>query len=894
VPGTKLCGSHSRSAALLKGLAHGLVDGPIPSEKLLDFQKFAVLNSARVFAEFDTAILPEPKPNLDLEAVIAGSRSCDSIPLPHVRPQRSLTRKRKRKTSRDHVQPGEGDPLRRNQSLRQSLRSLRNVQPDDCDLLRRSTRLRKLEPSHRGAGLPDDVRRLPEATKRKPLGKKKSEIGARFLSKHRVAALSAAVDKAVLDKDTEASMGPEVLRCLLAKSGGVERDCMSRLTTLMASIGENEVDARFAVFRSLCKTTDVESLVAFVDAGGLSALRPFLEAAIPSNGSSTPGTYDELMPEVFVWLRTLPINYDQLSQSGIGRVIRALQLQSASTKDVAGELIAFWKYRFHKEVFQRQLQRQKADVTPMPSASVDSAGAAVPPVDDVSALVMSCPAAAPRPFTSVIGGSPRQWPPRHHWSLPQPVAGLPVYAPTSDAPTGLSRLFDLEGPSSKVGTSEDGVAACVDLTAVVPDPLPRHAPRPAARRAQEAARKEQREHDNHVEATLQQLLLLNESLERKSAMPLQVNEAPDRRSDEPPTTRKPALVETPEKTVSPEDLRDPEDGSSSSFSFSPSPINPPSPSGSSSSDSIPPSHTLTMPSSSIDRPSQGKPKVAVPGAEDSGVSDEVLDVTVSSDDKEDFRVRFFCSTPLGELMDAWCQQHDCNRASVQFLVLGGRVLCPEDTPTDIGVSVAQGVLDIFALMTESVQQESSPRVAKEQLAKHSVKQTASPATAKKQLTKPGSLQLPASASPPSVPQPHTEAASGCSTEHSSSAAAIAVQRRKELQNDKSAMVQTGKAVQEGKINVVVLARGSKGDQKLSFSMCPDSPFEKVMSYWSRLHHVTLKSAVFLHGGVELSPEETPRGRGWKPAPWSDVAPCAFVIRAAPRAALEAALKDSPG
>lgn len=154
---------------------------------------------------------------------------------------------------------------------------------------------------------------------------------------------------------------------LMTTSGTIKLGRMASVVAFLTDIGPNpalKYDLLGALRRSVEQSREEAS--AFAAAGGVAALKPWIDAALPPVGASSSRAHhisEAIMLDVLVVLGQLPVTEADLRTTGIGRSVMALRMveddgtsaRLAAAQGFAGGLVTTWR---------RQLQAQRGAAFP--------------------------------------------------------------------------------------------------------------------------------------------------------------------------------------------------------------------------------------------------------------------------------------------------------------------------------------------------------------------------------------------------------------------------------------------------------------------------------------------------------------------------------------------------
>eukprot|EP00930_Biecheleria_cincta_P034065 TRINITY_DN23578_c0_g1_i1.p1 TRINITY_DN23578_c0_g1~~TRINITY_DN23578_c0_g1_i1.p1 ORF type:complete len:786 (-),score=171.54 TRINITY_DN23578_c0_g1_i1:74-2431(-) len=447
--GADLCPKHRTQAVSTRGLSYGFVDGPIPAAKLTEFQHAALRIAAGL-----------------------------SVPKKQQQPQAS------QKNNASSGSKGEGSKKEKTVKhklkvrLKQPKPKLKSVAPSISDPP--SGQTPEAAPSTRE---PQSMDAGQTRRRRNPIhGSRQRLHEMRDSERRKWSGVDSAMDAALAEQeqhelDFEPASICDMVRDTMDEQGHVNENNMGRAVKIMDSLGNS--DARLGLAAVLRRSVRADQIraAAFVTSGGVGALRPWLQAALPQNDERLrAGTVEEqrkreqVVLECLALLSALPVTYDVLQKTGIGRTLTALRGYCAPAMEPAGRLIAQWQHAIRSEARPNQQGASKELVQKTPAASMAS----------------SQPAAAAMPAQTAEVQTPIRTEPSAHTVSPPVVAALPLRPEVTAPPTGS----DVKAPAPA-------------------EPSIFHRGRRNAHR-QRVARGPQ----NAVEATLRKLFILGEVLER--------------------------------------------------------------------------------------------------------------------------------------------------------------------------------------------------------------------------------------------------------------------------------------------------------------------------------------------------------------------------------------------
>lgn len=244
----------------------------------------------------------------------------------------------------------------------------------------------------------------------------------------------------------------------------------------------------------------------------------------------------------------------------------------------------------------------------------------------------------------------------------------------------------------------------------------------------------------------------------------------------------------------------------------------------------------------------------------SEVEDEKLEVKVVADcaggaNETSFLLRR--STPLGKMMQAWCDHHELPLAEAKFLLEGpgSRVLTPEDTLQSLGCREVV----IRAVPTEPDAKPpatAAPATKPAAAAPAAVPPQAS-ANIKPPAAVPAAPAKPAAAKPAAKPaaakaKPEAKPAAAKAKPEASKPAAAKAKPEAKQEAAKPAPKDA-----KAQIEVRVVADAENGENVVNFKMKLGMTFGKMMARWCAHQGIPREQACFKVGDRELQDEDTP-------------------------------------
>lgn len=469
--GADLCSKHRTQAVSTRGLCYGFVDGPIPAAKLTEFQHAAL----RIAAGLSVSKKQQPPQSIRKHDASGSSKGEGST---------------KQKTVKHKLKVKLKQPKPKLKSVALSTYKAPTGQAPEAAPI-----TAELQPMDEG-----QTRRRRHRIRSKQKLKDMRDNEHRFWS-----GVDSAMDAAIAQQEQhELDFEPASLRGILHdimdKEGHVNEDNIGKTVKIMESL--DNLDARLGLAAVLRRSVrfDLTRAAVFVSSGGVGALRPWLQAALPQNDETQrAGSMEEqrkreqVVLECLALLSRLPVTYDVLQRTGIGRTLTALRGYCAPAMEPAGRLIAQWRNDIRSEARPNQQGASKEPVGL-------SQGSSQTKTSDIRAA-SSHQAPGKRP-TQTAPPMPAQPPIRRE--TPANIVSPAVVAATSLRPEMTTHAASPPvAPASFWQEVTTPPAGSEVKAALAPSILHRGRRQPAARRPQ-----------NTVEATLRNLFILGEVLER--------------------------------------------------------------------------------------------------------------------------------------------------------------------------------------------------------------------------------------------------------------------------------------------------------------------------------------------------------------------------------------------
>lgn len=456
--GMDLCRNHQQAAISTKGLNFGYVTGPIPAVRLAEFQQAALTISSKMPVHAVSRSAP--------------SSAAAAQEAPHRAPRTAPSKpKAKAKMKRGFV---------------------------PRVLLGATTSATSEKTSPRPTGSSGEMAVAIRAEEPHGLGKhaappERSAKRLRAEIKLKLARQAAAPKNNTADSAGSPTKGQYLLSRLLDDQGRVIGGCIKKVLNMMPRVVD--VEARLAVVKALRRTAEADNTAAFqILIGGIAALKPWLQSVLQGDARQSAG-HIPVMLEGLALLRELPITLQCLTETRIGQTVHTLALRCQPARDLAKQLVSQWRTRIAPEAIakaQEEAARSAAQTQQAPSSanSAEPLKSSRPPavpqqpqpyLISSSSFVSSSSVGPSRP------SSPNIVPPASRDTTQQNINKLfrhPAPPPTP--------------PPSSVGTGTPSMGL----------------PRPSANTASDHEDPSRALLDPEVQATIRQLKLLDEELNR--------------------------------------------------------------------------------------------------------------------------------------------------------------------------------------------------------------------------------------------------------------------------------------------------------------------------------------------------------------------------------------------
>ncbi|CAJ1402082.1 unnamed protein product [Effrenium voratum] len=378
--GCSLCYKHQRMAVSTVGLSYGLVDGPIPEHRLAQFREAALrgVTSApgRKRAERESEP-PKPKRKKGKKMRKLKPKPKDAK-LPKEKP--------KEKASKDKESKSEQP-----QRVRQPIGSQR--------AMKESTKEEKRGRPKKSTSTPTEPVKEPEVRSRRFL-QSMNEAELQKRNRQKWSSVDVAMDQALQQMDLE-SRGPFQG---LTDKGTIPLPRVGKAVEMMTTTSlEQRLQFTMVLRKSMHHNLQFGS--AFVNAGGVTALRGWLQDALPAkqNGKEQLRKHEAVVLEALGLLQTLPVTLQTLRASGIGRTLMAIRNYCAPAMADAGELVPLGEVNRWMKKFRTELMQTKAKAKPEASAAKPPAEVTVRPVvPPASALVRPAPMSTSSASSSAV------------------------------------------------------------------------------------------------------------------------------------------------------------------------------------------------------------------------------------------------------------------------------------------------------------------------------------------------------------------------------------------------------------------------------------------------------------------------------------------------------------
>eukprot|EP00933_Yihiella_yeosuensis_P020867 TRINITY_DN16646_c1_g1_i2.p1 TRINITY_DN16646_c1_g1~~TRINITY_DN16646_c1_g1_i2.p1 ORF type:complete len:1021 (-),score=227.83 TRINITY_DN16646_c1_g1_i2:311-3373(-) len=437
-----LCLRHQRHAVSKKGLIYGLVDGPIPPAKLEEFQAAAL--AVGLPSQQEGPQRPRAKTGLK------GKKKRG------VKKKRQKDKSAEEKTAKTH---------------RRVSTTKATSTPPEPELEQEQQWGRR-----RGKEQP-----------------KTSKAEARQKNQQFWSGVDSAMDAAV----AEAKKAHRI-DSLLDDDGHIRQEAMAEAVSMMGVLPDAEARHRLALILRATVSANLVSACAFVLSGGVAAVIPWLESALPGEAPSSEvdaRKREALVLDCLKLLRHLPVNQAVVQKCRIGSTLMALRCYCLPAQAAVGELITLWKKKFSAS---SELHQPQSSTPPTPTgASRPSSAAAAPATYTAFARSMASPSRGSQP-TNLGEASPAT-------SSTSPAATTAAFAATPDrqAAVGASTA------APTTGTTTAPEAATGNRKHVLNN---RYFPR--TRRIRRIGERRSTSWKSESDATIEQLFILGEVLER--------------------------------------------------------------------------------------------------------------------------------------------------------------------------------------------------------------------------------------------------------------------------------------------------------------------------------------------------------------------------------------------
>lgn len=316
--GGNLCPKHQTQAVSTRGLLYGFVDGPMPDAKLTEFQN-AALRIAAGFSAHWKKQRPQARRKHDASSSSKGKGA----------KKEEKVKKHKLKVKLKHTKVNS-----KFAALPSS--EARNCQPPEAD------------PSTRA------LQSIDAAEMRRRRDPKLTKQDTRANNRRFWTGVDSAMDAALAQQELDSS-GYASVRNMLDAQGLVNANNMGNVVKLMDSLDDSDARLDLATVLRRSVQADPTRAAIFVTSGGVGAVRPWLQLAMPqSHEAWRAGTVEEqtkreqVVLECLALLSGLPVTYGILQQTAIGRTLTALRTYCDAVKKPAERLILQWQDQFQK------------------------------------------------------------------------------------------------------------------------------------------------------------------------------------------------------------------------------------------------------------------------------------------------------------------------------------------------------------------------------------------------------------------------------------------------------------------------------------------------------------------------------------------------------------------
>ncbi|CAE7491055.1 unnamed protein product [Symbiodinium microadriaticum] len=326
--GCDLCYKCMRRAASVTGLIYGMVDGPMPPGRLEQFERAAVTGATGAKAaakDVDGPSLPRNvKTRLRAKTALG----------PKEEPEAKHAKRSGRPRKAQPEEPAAG--------------VLPDVLPDEPqrpDAQRQRNRAKRKQPEEG----PPDAELPPGYRSRRLQSQQPSKEEAREHLRQRWSSVGNAMDEALEQIEAEARLGP--VGSFQHSDGFIPLSNIGHAIAGMSKTAQTSHRLRFAMILRESVLRQPEAGVAFVQGGGVSEIRSWLQSAL--NRDTPPEAlrqHEAVALECLALLEELPMTLDCLKATGIGRTLTGLRSYCEPAMVDAGALVAKWTQQFQKEL----------------------------------------------------------------------------------------------------------------------------------------------------------------------------------------------------------------------------------------------------------------------------------------------------------------------------------------------------------------------------------------------------------------------------------------------------------------------------------------------------------------------------------------------------------------
>ncbi|CAE7676289.1 unnamed protein product [Symbiodinium sp. CCMP2456] len=333
--GCDLCYKCMRRAASVAGLIYGMVDGPIAPGRLEQFERAAVTGATGAKA----AAKDVDGPSLPSSGNVKTRLRAKTALEPKEEPEAKHTKRSGRPRKAQPEEPAAGvlpDEPQRPEAQRQRNRTKRK-QPEE--------------------GPPEAE--LPPGYRSRRLQSQQPSKEAREHVRQRWSSVGNAMDEALEQIEAEARLGP--VGSFQHSDGFIPLSNIGHAIAGMSKTAQTSHRLRFAMILRESVLRQPEAGVAFVQGGGVSEIRSWLQSAL--NRDTPPEAlrqHEAVALECLALLEELPMTLDCLKATGIGRTLTGLRSYCEPAMVDAGALVAKWTQQFQKEL--EQASRKEAAI----------------------------------------------------------------------------------------------------------------------------------------------------------------------------------------------------------------------------------------------------------------------------------------------------------------------------------------------------------------------------------------------------------------------------------------------------------------------------------------------------------------------------------------------------